>query len=295
VELDLNLLRVFDALVAEGSVTGAAARLHLSVPATSRALARLRRAVGDPVLVRAGRGLVPTPLATRSAPQVRAVLEAAGALFVDERDLRLDALDRTFTVRANEAVAADLGPRLLHLVLDAAPRVGVRLVGEGTEEIDALRDGSVDLDIGVRLPAAPDLREVELYEDRIVAVVAVDSALGAAPSLAEICAHPHVSASRRGRARGPLDDALAARGLSRRVAVVVGTFATAAMMAAATDLVALVPGRFAERHGPGLGVRAVPVPLDLPPVVIVAQWHARLDADPAHVWFRGVVRRAAVG
>src|SRR5688500_9486093 len=115
-ELDLNLLRVFDALVTESSVTGAAALLHLSVPATSRALGRLRRAVADPVLVRAGRGLTPTPFATRTAPQVRALLEAADTVFTADRELDVATMERTFTIRINEGPAATLAPQLVRLV-----------------------------------------------------------------------------------------------------------------------------------------------------------------------------------
>jgi DNA-binding transcriptional LysR family regulator len=289
-DLDLNLLTVFDALLSEGSVTDAAVRLRLSVPATSRALGRLRRALDDPVLVRAGRGLVPTPFALRAAPRVRAVLEAARGVFTEERDLDLATLDRTFTIRINEGTAATLAPRLVGLVGAQAPHVTVRLLGEGTEDVEALRDGTVDLDVGVPSPAV-DVREELLYEEPLVAVVA--AARTPPTTLAQLCALPHVSASRRGRGRGPLDDALAEHGLTRRVAAVAGSFVVAALMAADSNLVALVPRRLAERHGPGLGVRVVDLPLDLPPVRIVQQWHARLDADPAQRWLRATVGEAA--
>jgi DNA-binding transcriptional LysR family regulator len=291
-DLDLNLLTVFDALLSEGSVTAAAVRLHLSVPATSRALGRLRRALDDPVLVRAGRGLVPTPFALRAAPRVRAVLDAARGVFTEERDLDLDALDRTFTVRINEGTAATLAPRLVSLVGAQAPRVTIRLLGEGAEDVEALRDGTVDLDIGVRNPAV-DVREEVLYEEPLIPVVAASR--NPPTTLAQLAALPHVSASRRGRLRGPLDDALAEHGLTRHVAAVAGSFLIAALMAADSDLVALVPRGLAERYAAGLGIRAVELPLDLPPVRIVQQWHARLDADPAQRWLRATVKRAAVG
>jgi DNA-binding transcriptional LysR family regulator len=290
-DLDLNLLTVFDALLSEGSVTAAAVRLHLSVPATSRALGRLRRAMDDPVLVRAGRGLVPTPFALRAAPRVRAVLDAARSVFTDERDLDLATLDRTFTVRINEGIAATLAPRLVGLIGAQAPRVTIRLLSEGVEDVEALRDGTVDLDIGVSSPAV-DVREEMLYEEPLVAVV---SASARPPTtLAQLSALPHVSASRRGKLRGPLDEALAEHGLTRRVAAVAGSFFIAALMAADSDLVALVPCRLAERYGPSLGIRVVELPLDLPPVRIAQQWHARLDADPAQRWLRAAVKHAAI-
>src|SRR5689334_24450365 len=105
--MDLNLLRVFDALLREGSVTAAAERLHLSIPATSRALARLRRAMGDPILVRAGRGLAPTPFALRIAPRVRSLLDEAAAL-VDDKDLDVTRLSRSFTIRVGDGVVTSL-------------------------------------------------------------------------------------------------------------------------------------------------------------------------------------------
>src|SRR6201996_7031093 len=107
-QLDLNLLRVFDALLAGGSVTVAAERLQLSIPATSRALGRLRRAMGDPILVRAGRGLAPTPFALRTAPRVRSLLDEAAAVMSADRELRVAELDRTFTIRINDGVAATM-------------------------------------------------------------------------------------------------------------------------------------------------------------------------------------------
>ena len=130
-----------------------------------------------------------------------------------------------------------------------------------------------------------------LFEEPLVAVVAVTAP--APTTLEELCARPHVSASRRGRRRGPLDDALAEHGLTRRVTAVTASFSVALLMAAESDLVALVPRRLAERYGPDLGVRMVDLPLGLPPVRVVQQWHARLDADPAQRWLRGVVREAA--
>lgn len=215
--LDLNLLRVFDALLQEGSVTAASDRLHLSIPATSRALGRLRRAMDDPILVRAGRGMAPTPFALRTAPRVRSLLDEASALISGDREVPIAELERTFTIRINDGVAATLAAAVVDATSAAAPGVILRFVGEGSESVEALRDGSVDLDIGVGDVAAPDIRAAVLYRERLVGIVRADSPLGRnrRPTLAQLCRHPHVSASRRGRTRGPLDDALDAAGLRR--------------------------------------------------------------------------------
>jgi DNA-binding transcriptional LysR family regulator len=285
-QLDLNLLRVFDALLRDGSVTAAAERLHLSIPATSRALGRLRRAMGDPILVRAGRGLAPTPFALRTAPRVRSLLEEAASLVNTE--LSLADLERTFTIRINDGVAATLATAAAEATAAAAPGVTLRFVAEGTESAEALRDGSIDLDIGAGEHPAPDIRSTVLYRERLVAAVRADSALGrrGRPTLAQLCRHPHVSASRRGLARGPLDAVLDAAGLHRHVAAVVPTAAVAALVIASSHYVGLLPQRLAEQYGATLGLRWFPVPADLPELTVRLAWHARLDADPAQRWLR---------
>jgi DNA-binding transcriptional LysR family regulator len=290
--LDLNLLRVFDALLQEGSVTAASERLNLSIPATSRALGRLRRAMNDPILVRAGRGMAPTPFALRTAPRVRSLLDEAAALISADRDLAIAEINRTFTIRINDGVAATLATTAVEATAAVAPGVVLRFVAEGSESVEALRDGSIDLDIGASDITAPDIRSALLYRERLVGIVRTDHPLGRHPTLPQLCRYPHVSASRRGRARGALDDVLDAAGLQRRVAAVVPTVAVAALLVASSDYIGLVPQRFAEQHGPALGVRPFPVPEALPEVDVCLLWHARLDADPAQRWLRDTIRNA---
>jgi DNA-binding transcriptional LysR family regulator len=293
-QLDLNLLRVFDALLQEGSVTAASERLHLSIPATSRALGRLRRAMGDPVLVRAGRGMTPTPFALRTAPRVRSLLDEASALISADRELRVAELERTFTIRINDGVAATLATAAVEATAAAAPGVTLRFVAEGSESAEALRDGSVDLDIGAGDVTAPDVRTAVLYRERLAGIVRADHPLGRRrrPTLAQLCRHPHISASRRGRARGPLDDALEAAGLKRHVAAVVPTFAVATLLVASSHYVGLVPQRLAEQSSHTLGIRWFPIPAALPELDVRMLWHARLDADPAQRWLRDTIRDA---
>jgi DNA-binding transcriptional LysR family regulator len=293
-QLDLNLLRVFDALLQEGSVTAAAERLHLSIPATSRALGRLRRAMGDPILVRAGRGMAPTPFALRTAPRVRSLLDEASALISADREVTVAELERTFTIRINDGVAATLATAAVEATAAVAPGVSLRFVAEGDESVEALRDGSVDLDIGAGDPTAPDIRTALLYRERLVGIVHADHPLGRhrRPTLPQLCRHPHVSASRRGRARGPLDDALDAAGLKRHVAAVVPTFAVAALLVASSRYIGLVPQRLAEQYGHTLGIRRFLIPAALPGIDVRMLWHARLDADPAQRWLRDTIRHA---
>jgi DNA-binding transcriptional LysR family regulator len=282
-QLDLNLLRVFDALLQDGSVTAAAERLHLSIPATSRALSRLRRAMGDPVLVRAGRGMAPTPFALRIAPRVRSLLDEASAL-INAEELELAELRRTFTIRVSDGVVTPL----VTAVAAQAPGVVLRFVAEGDESAEALRDGSVDLDIGAGDDPEADIRSVVLFRERLVGIVRADSPLKSRPTLKQLCRHPHVSVSRRGRVRGPLDVALQAVGLQRHVAAVVPFYSAAAQLVASSDYIGLAPQRLAEQY-PG-SLRWFPISADLPEVEVRLRWHARLDADPAQRWLRETIQ-----
>lgn len=293
-QLDLNLLRVFDALLQDGSVTTASERLHLSIPATSRALARLRRAMNDPILVRAGRGMAPTPFALRTAPRVRSLLDEAAALISAEGADNIAELKRTFTIRINDGVAATLAATAVEATSTAAPGVILRFVAEGNESTEALRDGSIDLDIGAGEDTAPDIHSASLYRERVVGIVRADSPLGRhrRPTPAQLCRHPHVSVSRRGRVRGPLDEALESQGLQRHVAAVVPTYPVAALLVGSTHYLGLVPQRLAEQYGANLAIRWFPIALPLPEIDVRLSWHARLDADPAQRWLRDTIRAA---
>ena len=288
-DIDLNLLRVFDALMDAGSVSAAADRLHLSVPATSRALGRLRRAMDDPILVRAGRGLVPTPFALRSAPRVRALLDGADQLLSESAGGDPATWRRTFVIRINDGLTPVLAPRLITQVTQVARGVAFRFVSQSSKDPDSLRDGSIDLDIGVADSPAPDLHVQNLLVDHFVAVVASDSRLGRVRRLTvdHLSDYPHISASRRGLDRGPLDDALAAIGRTRRVVATVPTYAVATLLALEPDVIALVP-RVLARHlvDRGAAVRWHEVPLELPDVRIDLRWHRRLDHDHPTQWLR---------
>ncbi|PRY36723.1 LysR family transcriptional regulator [Umezawaea tangerina] len=288
-DLDLNLLRVFDALMDTGSVAKAAERLHLSAPATSRALGRLRRALNDPILVRAGRGLVPTPFALRSTGTVRALLDAADRLRTGPADTDPRSWRRTFSIRLNDGLVPVVAPRLTRRIAAEAPDVRLRFVPQDSKDPDPLRDGSIDLDVTVAGPPPPDVHTSTLFTDHFVAVVAADSDLGRAPRLTldDLCHHPHVSASRRGLARGPLDDALEPLGRSRHVSAVVPTYAVGALMALEQDLICLVPHVTATHLvDRGVPLRLHDVPVTLPTADVELRWHRRVDDDPASRWLR---------
>lgn len=283
--LDLNLLAALDALLQEGSVVRAAARVGLTAPAMSRALARLRVVMHDPLFVRAGRGLVPTPRAVALRDRVHASHGEARSLLGPDAPVEPARLRRRFIVRVDDAVVAALGPPLLARMTTAAPGVTVVFAAEGSEDVAELREGVVDLDIGVQGPLAPEIRTRKLLDDRRVALVRGATSRRAL-SLKALAERPHIDVSRRGRVRGPVDDALARHGLSRRVVAVVPNHLAAALLVAGGDAISLVSRAFARAIAPQLDVAGLAVPVELPAATVSMAWHPRFDADPAHAWFR---------
>lgn len=287
---DLNLLLTLDVLLSEGSVAGAARRLRLSPSAMSRALARLRDVTGDPLLVRAGRSLVPTPRAIELRSQVGPLVEGAKAVLRPAEALDLARLHRQFTLRSSEGFAETFGPRLLALVAEQAPGVTLQFLTKPDKDSAPLREGDVDLETGViDAETAPELRAVPLFLDRWVAVVRGDHPLSIGPVTAEsYSASRHVQVLRRGLHSNEIDEAARAAGLARRVATVVSGFSTALALARTTDLVATVP----DRHTGGLrqGLHSVELPFEVAPFTVSMLWHPRMDGDQAHRWLRAQVR-----
>ncbi|MGO8763315.1 MAG: LysR family transcriptional regulator [Desulfobaccales bacterium] len=291
--MDLNLLVALDALLRTESVTAAARRMNLSVPAMSRTLARIRDAIGDPILVRAGRKLVPTPRALVLRGRVQAIVEEAQNLLQAGKTQLPGTLERTFTLRSSDAFAGTFAARLVEIVRDTAPQVVLRFAPQGEEDVEALREGKVDLDLGVIGAMGPEVRLQMLFRDCFVGVVRQGHALARAEVTAErFAGQEHISVSRRGQPYGPIDKALEQVGLSRRVALVVPTFYGALAAAAASDLVAAMPRFFAESVQALLAVHIFPLPVTTEPINISQAWHPRFDADPAHRWLRECVRAA---
>jgi DNA-binding transcriptional LysR family regulator len=292
---DFNLLVTLDVLLAEGSVAGAARRLRLSPSAMSRALARLRETTGDPLLVRAGRGLVPTPRATELRERVSQLVQEAQAVLRPAKRLRLKQLVRTFTLRTREGFVENFGPDLIARVAREAPGVRLCFVQKLDKDSAPLRDGLVDLETGVvGQTAAPELRVQALFRDRFVGVVRRGHPLGEGDiTSARYAAGRHIDVSRRGLGKGPVDETLRPFGLEREIATIVGGFAVALALARASDLIATVPERHTGNLRAGMHSFALPVPT--PEITVSMLWHPRLDADPGHRWLRGCVRDICAG
>lgn len=285
---DLNLIEALDALLAESSVTKAAARLHTSAPAMSRALARLRRAFDDPLLVRAGRDLVPTARALELRAEANAVVTRARALFApsDAADPRTAV--RMFNLQVTDMLSATFIPSLLDDLRAQAPGISLRLRPESLEDAPALREGSVDLEIGIIRAGDPEICSTDLITETLVGVVRPENPLARGKTVTprRFAAADHVAVSRRGRAHGPIDDQLSELGLRRRVVAVVQSFASALFLARETDVVCVAPARLGRTMLDALGLHTFPIPLTLPALTIGMAWHPRNDHDRTHQLLR---------
>jgi DNA-binding transcriptional LysR family regulator len=288
--VDLNLLPALDALLTEQSVVGAAERMHVSQPAMSRTLARLRRALDDELLVRSGHRMVPTPRALALRDEVRRTLTQAQRVLAPPRPTDLSTVHRTFAVRGHEALIMQVAGAA---VLDAerrAPGVRLRFLPEPGSDDDALRTGEIDLDLGTGGPELSGVMRRRIGDDRLVVALRANHPAAADRLTAERYAElRHLNVSRRGRLTDQTDGVLADKGLTRTVVAAVGSVATALRLVAMSDLVTLVPSRLTGGV-PGIEVR--PVPLQLDAVPIEMSWHRRDDADPVHRWLRTIVEAA---
>ncbi len=287
---DLNLLVTLDVLLAEGSVARAGHRLRLSPSAMSRALARLRATTGDPLLVRAGRGLVPTPRALELRERVSHLVQEVEAVLRPAEQLELNQLVQTFTLRTSEGFVENFGPALIARIALEAPGVRLRFVQKPDKDSAPLRTGSVDLETGVvEATTAQELRVQSLFNDRYIGVVRRGHVLTKGritPS--RYATGRHICVSRQGLEKEPVDQVLEPLGLEREMVTIVGGFAMALALARASDLIATVP----ERHTGILrtGMHSFTLPVSTPEFTVSLLWHPRWDADLAHRWLRGCVR-----
>lgn len=286
---DLNLLFTLDAVLSEGSVVGAAKRLRLSPSAMSRSLARLRKTMGDPLLVRAGRGLVPTPRALELRETIGQIVQDARSVLMPTEILDLERLNRIFTIRTSDGFVENFGPELIERLREESPGVCLRFMQRSKKESTALRDGSVDLETGVvSETTGPEVRMQALFRDRFVGVVRKGHPLEKGRiTPGRFARGKHILVSRRGLDRGPVDTALVALGLEREIVSIVGGFSTAIALARSSDLIASVPRRHTENLR--LGMYSFELPVDMPEITVAMQWHPRMDADPAHRWLRRIV------
>lgn len=288
--LDLNLLRVFDAILAEGNLTRAARRLALSQPAMSNALARLRDALGDPLFLRTGKGMLPTPRARQLAEPVRQALDLLHNALRPDTAFDYGASSRGFSLAVEDYGEVVLMPRLADWLMQAAPGVQLRVRAErGAALREELRTGGLDLAVDYFPLRDADCHNRRLLEDELVSMVRRDHpALGDTPSMSveQYARLPHVVLDRRGGAGPVVDRVLRGMGLKRRIAMRVPHFLSMPLMVRGSDLICTLPRRMAQVYAEHFGLRLLRTPLELPPVPVYLVWHRSNDADPGQRWLR---------
>lgn len=303
--LDLNLLRVFDAVMAERSLTRAARSLSLTQPAVSNALSRLRVALGDELVRRSGQGVSPTPRAMVLWPSVRDALRQLQHALAPDGFVAQDA-DKSFVLAMADATVVELVPRLMTIAAAEAPGISLRVMPLSTRDPRQLLDEEVvDLAIG-HFPAVKAALGAQaqvgkgvafahrrLYDSEYVCVMRAGHPLASGPlTLGRFCAARHLLVSFSGEPFGFIDEALTARGRKRQIVLTLNQFFTAARVVLDSDLLTVLPRHSLESAGLLGALVARPLPLDVPPVHVDAVWHVRQDADSAHRWLRDLVQRS---
>ncbi len=293
-QLDLNLLTALDALLTEGSVMGAADRLHLSSPAVSRTLGRIRKLTGDDILVRTGRTMTPTPYALAIQEQVSELVRQANAVLAPSRELHPATLERTFTLQCHDALATALAPTLLGSIAEQAGGVRLRFLAEAAMDTDDLKHGRVDLEISAATPDLPEFRTETVGYDRFVVVLRADHPYAGRLDLESYAAQPHLIVSRRGRLSDPMDEMLAEHGLRRQVQAATGTVASALHVVSRSDALLTAPIAMCLPLITAFGLVTEPLPaaVEPPSLPVVCNWHQRYDTDTGHAWLRDRTREA---
>ncbi|MFT3800066.1 MAG: LysR family transcriptional regulator [Burkholderiaceae bacterium] len=294
--LDLNLLVALDALLSAGSVSGAARRMHLSSPAMSHTLARIRTALDDPILVRAGRKLIPTRRAEALRDPVHRLVAEARELMLPDGGTSLALVKREFTIRAPEGMGIVYGAMLLEELQKHVPLATLRFIPESDSDSSALREGRVDLDVGTLVDLDPEVQSSPLYEQSIVGVVkAGHELLKGNVTTKRFSAQRHVAITKRGRPQELLDGLLSESGAARNIVLTVPSAYGALMAAARSSLVACVPEPLARTVAAGLDLKIFKLPISVPAERVVQAWHPRDDADFAHRCLRDCVTAASKG
>lgn len=303
---DLNLLRVFDQVMAERNLTRAARNLAMTQPAVSNALNRLREAVGDKLFSRSGYGVEPTPRAVALWPAVSEALRQLEGALAPGQFVAAEA-SNTFVLTMADATAAALVPGLVEIIERDAPGISVRVVPLTTRDPRRILDeGAVDLAIGF-FPAVladltaqsqagntPAFGHERLYGGEYVCVMRRDHPLAEGPlTLARFCAAHHLLVSFSGRPYGFIDEALAARGEKRRVVLTVNQFFTAGQVVRTSDLLTVLPRHFMKVTGMGPELVARDLPFDVQRVHVESLWHHRQAQRSDHAWLRLAVAAAA--
>jgi len=290
-QLDLNLLLVFNQLLAERSVSGAARALGLSQPAVSNALARLRKAVGDDLFLRTSRGMEPTPRAVQLAEPVAAALQLLQGALRQDQGFDPATSSRAFTIGMTDIGEIYFLPGLMEALAEAAPSVTVSTVRNTAVQLkDEMESGHVDLALGLLPQLRTGFFQRRLFTQRYVCLMRQGHPLDKRRiGLREFSAAEHLAVVSAGTGHGVVEDELARQGIERRVRLTVPHFVALGHILAGTDMIATVPERLAQRMAGPFGLRWLAHPAPLPEIGIHLLWHARLHREPANQWLRQLI------
>lgn len=290
-DLDLNLLRAFDAVLKDGSVTAAGARLGLSQPAMSNALSRLRRLLDDPLFVRTPRGMHPTPFAKRLAAPLQQALELIQTTLAQHAGFDPRTSQRLFRLQLTDVGELVFLPPLLERLKRDAPGVRIEVEQRRQEDAgDALATGEVDLAVGYLPQLAGGIVQRRLFRDRYVCLVRADHpAARTRLTLKRFLEASHILVSAEGSPHQIVEQTLRARGLARRIALRVPHFMVVPMILARTDHMVIVPKGLVQAMAPLGRFKSLKLPVDIPDLEVKVHWHERFDQDPGVAWLRGLL------
>jgi DNA-binding transcriptional LysR family regulator len=290
-DLDLNLLRAFDAIATEGSVTVAGERIGLSQPAMSNALARLRQLFDDPLFVRTPRGMRPTPFAQQLAQPVREALRLIQTALLQHAGFDPRSSGNTFRLFMSDIGEMVFLPGLLERIKHDAPGVKIEVVRIPIKDVHtALEAGALDLAVGFLPGLTTGMRQQPLFREHYVCMLRADHpVIGAKISLKQFREAAHVLVSYAGTGHQVIEETFVAEGLSGRIAVRVPHFLVVPMILARTDLIVTVPSRVAAIFAQSGNFKVLKLPLHMASFEVRLHWHERFQQDPANRWLREVM------
>ncbi|HEX8953611.1 MAG TPA: LysR family transcriptional regulator [Polyangia bacterium] len=293
-QIDLNLLVVLDAIYTEGGITQAARKLHLTQPAISHSLGRLRDLFGDPLFVREGRSMVATPMARNLIEPLRRSLRGLESALNEAERFDPATTRRRFTIGLRDVLEAIVLPPLMEYVSRYAPHIDIGVVPVDRRSLETdLATGALDAAIDILLPHTERVRRQRFAADRLVVLMRKRHPLAKKRlDLPTYLALDHVVASSRLRGPGLEDLELARRGLQRRVRLRCQHYYTACCVVGVSDLLLTMPEYYALNLNRHFGYRMVPLPLKLPPLDTYIYWHATVHDEPANRWLRAHFARA---
>lgn len=293
---DLGHLEVLEILLEEQSVSRAAERLNLTPSAVSRSLAKIRRSLQDEVLVPSGRNLILTQRGRDLKDRIKKIVDESRLILSPQADLNPATMKRVFRIRAGDHITTVMGENLLKAVSQRAPCSTLVFLAEGDEDLESLRNGTIDCDIGVAGGLGPEFISQTLFSYRYVsAFMEKLRPKSGRMSLGAFCSYPHVVVSRRGKTSVLIDEELLKMGRKRSVLGTVATFQQALVIASQVECIVVAPDVFVSRMKGCFKLVSSELPIATPPVNIALTWHPRYQSDPEHRWFRELIKTCPVG